>query len=190
MTNTVKYEIQHSFWERIFGRKKKDEKNIIVGRGHKSLKGAAIGIALGLVLYLLNANFWFFLLVPFTAGVVAEKAGSGAKAGILTLLITVILIIPLANLTPPNVGGMPSFNESEGVGVGAVFAALGNSIGSSASVIMGGFGALFQALGTIIFFIILIVLVVMFAVGLFVTAILGAVGGAAGGVVVGILRRK
>lgn len=186
MTSTVKYEIQRSFWDRIFGRKKKDEKNTGSLGGHRSLKGAVVGIAVGIVLYLLNANFWLFLMVPFIAGVVAGKAGSGAKAGILTLLMTVLIVILLANLSPPNVGGTPSFNQSEGVGVGAVFAALGNSIGGSASAIMGGFGALFQALGTIIFFLILIVLTVIFAIGLVVTAVLGAVGGA----VSNTIRRK
>ncbi len=49
----------------MLGRKKKVEKNKEEKGSDRSLKGAIVGVAIGLVLIILNVNFMFFALVPF-----------------------------------------------------------------------------------------------------------------------------
>ena len=124
-----------------------------------------------------------FLAAPLIGGFVAGFfKGSGTKAGILTLLLPVTMIIAM-----PLVFSNFNWTVSEmpvvtGVGpINATFAALSNGLIRSTWGVAHGFGALFTALGGILTIIVLILVPIMIGLGLVATAILGKIGGLIGG---------
>ena len=154
--------------------------------GHRSLLGALAGLGVGLILTVVNAPLIFLLLAPFIAGVVSGSVGGGAKAGLLTLILGFLIVVPMASALVPPSASVPELGQTTGVGiVGGTLSALTNGLLGSTQVIMGGFGALFNQLGQILLVLILIALLVTAVVGLVVSTIVGAIGGFIGKFLIG-----
>jgi hypothetical protein len=148
---------------------------------HRSFLGALVGLGVGLILSVVNAPLILLLLAPFIAGVVSGSVGGGAKAGLLTLILGFLIVVPMASALVPPSASVPEFGQTTGVGiVGGTLSALTNGLLGSAQATMGGFAALFNQLGQILLVLVLIALLVTAVVGLIVSTIVGAIGGLIG----------
>jgi hypothetical protein len=146
---------------------------------HGILSGALAGAVCSLVLGVLDAPLAIFLAVPFIAGLVAGSVGNGAKAGVLALFLSILVLVPTSVMLPHQSVDLPG--DVSGVGiVGGTLAALTNSLLGSARATMGGFAALFSQLGQILMVLVLVSMVVAVGVGLVASAIAGAFGGVVG----------
>jgi len=151
---------------------------------HPSLTGSLVGIFSAFLLGFLSFPGPLFLAAPFLAGIIAgHLGGSGTKAGLLTLVlpITVMIMIPIVF---PNVDWTAStIPEVKGIGViNGTMAALTNGLIRSSWGIANGLASISTAIGGIITLIILIMLPILIAIGLTLTAVLGFIGGKIGGV--------
>lgn len=149
---------------------------------HRVVSGALAGVASGLTVGLINAPFLTLLAAPFISGVVGGSVKNGAKAGILTLVLGLLVGVP-ASAALLSSGVLPRPNVS-GVGiVDSTLAALTNGILGSAYATMGGFAALFSQLGQIMAFLALASIAFIAGVGMVASAIAGALGGLLGSIV-------
>ena len=148
-------------------------------RSHSVILGSVAGAFLSLILGVFGAPLILLLLAPFAAGLLAGSVGNGAKAGILSVIFSVLLLVPTSLMLPVQNVNLPS--DVSGVGiVGGTFAALTNGLLGSARVTMSGFAALFSSLGQILMILVLLSLVLVAGVAMVASAIVGAIGGLVG----------
>ncbi len=145
---------------------------------HSTIVGALIGAAIVAVILLLDLPLSLLVIAPFIAGLIAGSVGGGAKAGVLTLIISLLFLIPTSViLVNPN-SQLPNMSDTSGVGiVGGTLSALTNGLLGSTRATMGGLAALATQLGRIMAVLILLILALTVGVGLIAAAIVGAIGG-------------
>ncbi|MFH0897213.1 MAG: hypothetical protein V1850_04100 [Candidatus Bathyarchaeota archaeon] len=143
-----------------------------------AILGALIGAALVLVILLLDIPLYLLAIAPFIAGFIAGSAGGGVKAGLLTLIISLIFLIPTSTiLVNPN-SPLPNIPDTSGVGIaGGTLSALTNGLLGSTRATMGGLAALATQLGRIMAVLVLLSLALVVGIGLVASAIVGAIGG-------------
>lgn len=145
---------------------------------HQSITGSLIGLFGGFLLGAIDSSKPLFFSAPFIAGFVAGfLKGNGWKAGILTLLLPITMIIAMPLVIPNFDWTSSEMPVVTGIGpINATFAALSNGLIRSTWGIAHGFAAL----GGILAIIVLILIPIMIGVGLIVTAILGTIGAIVG----------
>jgi hypothetical protein len=152
---------------------------------HPSLTGSLFGLLSGFILGILNVPSAVFIFAPLLAGALAGYLrGSGAKAGVLTLLLPILVILTIPIVFPTVDWAASTMPEVEGVGpIGATLATLTNGLISSTWSIAHGLAAITSALAGILVIILVIMIPILVAVGIVVTAILGFIGGKIGGAI-------
>jgi hypothetical protein len=152
---------------------------------HPSITGSLFGLLSGFILGILNVPSAVFIFAPLLAGILAGfLRGNGAKAGVLTLLLPILVILTIPIVFPTVDWAASTMPEVEGVGpVGGTLAALTNGLIRSTWSIAHGLAAITSALAGILVLILVIMIPILIAVGIVVTAILGFIGGKIGGVV-------
>jgi hypothetical protein len=152
---------------------------------HPSITGSLFGLLSGFILGILNVPSAVFIFAPLLAGILAGYLrGNGAKAGVLTLLLPILVILTIPIVFPTVDWAASTMPEVEGVGpVGATLAALTNGLIRSTWSVAHGLAAITSALAGILVLILVIMIPILIAVGIVVTAILGFIGGKIGGVI-------
>lgn len=146
---------------------------------HPVLSGALVGAVSSLFLAALDVPLVMLLVVPFIAGLMAGSAKNGAIAGMLSLVLSLLVLIPASAVLPSQTVNLPG--DVSGIGiVGGTFAALTNGLLGSARATMGGFAALFSQLGQILLILVVLSMALMAGVGLVASAVVGAIGGLIG----------
>lgn len=148
-------------------------------RSHGVIFGSIAGALLSFILGICGAPLILLLLAPFVAGLLAGSVGNGAKAGILSVIFSILVLVPVSIMLPTQSVDLPSAASGVGI-VGGTFAALTNGLLGSARATMGGFAALFSQLGQILIVLVLVSLVLVVGVAMIASAIVGAIGGLVG----------
>lgn len=140
---------------------------------------------MGMVFGILNFPGSMFLIAPLLAGFVAGwLGGSGTKAGILTLVLPIIVLITIPLAFPSVDWTASTMPEVVGIGpINATMAALTNGLIRSTWGVASGLAAISSAISGVLTLIILIMIPILIVFGLGVTAILGFIGGKIGAVV-------
>lgn len=151
---------------------------------HPSFTGSLFGLICGFLLGVLNVPSAIFIFAPLVAGIIAGYlGGSGTKAGILTLLLPILVILAIPLVFPTVDWAASTMPEVNGVGpIGATLAALTNGLIHSTWSIAHGLAAITSALAGILVLILVIMIPILVAAGIAVTAVLGFIGGKIGGV--------
>ena len=148
-------------------------------RSHSIIFGSIAGALLSLVLGMAGAPLFLLVLAPFAAGLLSGSIGNGAKAGILSVIFSILVFVPASIMLPTQNVNLPS--DVSGVGiVGGTLAALTNGLLGSARVTMSGFAALFTQLGQILAILALVSFVLVAGIAMVASAVVGAIGGIVG----------
>ena len=146
---------------------------------HSVVFGSIAGAFISFILGILGAPLILLLLAPFIAGLLSGSVGNGAKAGLLSVIFSLILLVPASIILPVQDVNLPSDVSGAGV-VGGTLAALTNGLLGSARATMSGLAALLTGLGQIILILVLVSLVLVVGVVTVASVIVGAIGGLVG----------
>lgn len=138
----------------------------------------------GYILGILNVPIAIFIFAPLLAGVLAGYLrGVGAKAGVLTLLLPILMILTIPIVFPTIDLAASTMPEIEGIEpVGSTLAVLTNGLIHSTWNIAHELVAVATALAGILGLILVIMIPILVSVGMVVTTILGFIGGKIDGV--------
>ena len=148
-------------------------------KSHSVVFGSIAGAFFSLIIGVSGAPLILLLLAPFAAGLLSGSIGNGAKAGILSVIFAILLLVPTSLMLPVQNANLPSDVSGAGI-VGGTLAALTNGLLGSARVTMSGFAALLSGLGQIIIVLVLLSLVLVAGVAMVASVIVGAIGGLVG----------
>ncbi len=104
-------------------------------KSHSVVFGSIAGAFFSLIIGVSGAPLILLLLAPFAAGLLSGSIGNGAKAGILSVIFAILLLVPTSLMLPVQNANLPSDVSGAGI-VGGTLAALTNGLLGSARVTM------------------------------------------------------